>query len=433
MISENIKKIKVLFSSSRAEQILLAILLVFSLVRFFVDGFALEIMGRSSLLGYDFQIYYLAGKMLQTREDIYNFNNLRELAQQDPTIKVKEVSPYIYPPLLAIILMPLSYLPFSWAYPIWVLCQQAFLIASLSLLAKSLPALGTWIWPFLIVLAVNMYPVHLTIDIGQINLLILLILCLVLYLAQRDHFFWAGIMVGVATMIKMSPLLLLGLFIFQRKWRAVVGVFAALIILTALSIALAGPQNMLSFFSTSLRDSILIPIEWINNVSPAAFLHQLLPALGLGYLEVPSRLAIALVWLSLIAVFSYRQLPQTDLAFTLLFSLWVTAMLLISPITWEHHLVMLLPAFGAAITALVSARHFSIMLLVWLSLTYTLIAFENLITNRFGEGWMFHGNYLHDYFYANIRLLGLISLFALLIILLRHVQRETSALAEAPQ
>lgn len=169
----------------------------------FCRGFCTRIPGRSITRGWDLQTYYIAGEMLRSGENIYDAESAREQAKQHPTIVVKNVAPYIYPPFLAIMMTPLSYLPFPWAYRLWALCQQIFLIAALYFLAKSLPELGGWSWPLLIILTANMWPVYQTIDIGQVNVLMLFILCLVLYIARTGRFFWARIVLGLGAMIRV--------------------------------------------------------------------------------------------------------------------------------------------------------------------------------------------------------------------------------------
>lgn len=62
----------------------------------------------------------------------------------------------------------------------------------------------------------------------------------------------------------------------------------------------------------------------------------------------------------------------------------------------------------------------SVLLAIVLGVNYALIAFENLALNRFGQWqfkwgwWIFDGDYLREYFYADVRLLALCALFCLI-------------------
>jgi len=412
-------------------QVLLIVVLVFSLARYFVDGFALEMMGRSLSQGGDFKAYYLAGAMLRAGEDVYDLERSYEVAQHLFSAEVVGSAkyPYLYPPPLAIAMIPLSHLPFRWAYRLWVLGEQVFLIASLYLLAENLPSFGGYAWPFLIILAANMYPVYLSNDIGQVGMLILLVLSLAIHFARRGRFFWAGVVLGVGGMIKISPLLLLGFFALQRKWRALTGAILALVVLSAVSIGVAGPQVMFSFIQTNLGKSVPEQIGFYSNLSLAAFIHRLFSVPGGSPYELPVRWGFILTCLGLLVLLSHRQYPQTGQTFTVLFSLWITAMLLVSPITWEHHLVWLLPAFGFAVSALVDTQsRSSPWLFLWFALIYTVVAFENLPLNRFGQWqfqsgwWIFSGDYLRTNFVADLRLFAVAGFFVLLIVILRSMR-----------
>ncbi|MCS7017180.1 MAG: DUF2029 domain-containing protein [Gemmatales bacterium] len=406
-------------------QVLLVVALVFALARYSVEGFALEIAGRSITRGWDLQTYYIAGEMLRSGENIYDHESARERAKQHPSLVVKDVAPYIYPPFFAIAMTPLSYLPFPWAYRVWVFCQQVFLAVALYFLAKSLPELGGWSWPLLIMLAANMWPVYQTIDIGQVNILMLLILCLTLYFARTGRFFWAGTVLGIGAMIKISPLLLMGLFVLQRRWSAIVSLFLTVTVLTLLSLVIVGPENMLAF--ASIDDRISTQVGWMHNLSPTALFHRVLPALGVASLEWPASVGVSFTVLTIVGAFSLRSYPYRDLAFALLFALWTTTMHLVSPVTWEHHFVMLLLAMGTSAAAIVSTwERSSLCLSLGFACVYVLLSFEHLVYTRIGQWWQFSGSYFHDYFFADLRLLGLISLFTLQVILFRRTQEKSS-------
>lgn len=398
--------------------ILVTLVLVFSITRYAVDGVALPIMGRSLSQGGDFQTYYIAAAMLRAGEDMYDHRRALQFTAAHSSVAYPEVQYYLYPPLLAIVLSPLSTLPYPLAYKVWVVINQIFLAGTLLLLSKSLPMFQRWSLPILVILAGNMYPFYLSIDIGQINILILLLITAAFASAFQQRMFLAGVMIGIAAMIKISPLLLIGLFVFQRQWKAIWGFAASLALLTVFTALVAEPQSLAGFIHVSLMNSIPIQVDWIDNASPAAFLHRLTGALNIAPLEPGLRWLATLIVLSVLGLCSLPQRSTNDPTFGLLFGLWVLGMHLLSPITWEHHLVwtLLVVAVTAGYLVHLNARR-TMPLAIVLAISYMLIAFENLTLNRLGQwqfkrGWWFlSGDYLREYFFADVRLVALVILF----------------------
>jgi hypothetical protein len=421
-----------LINTERILTIFIAVTLMFSITRYTVDGFALQMMGRSLSQGGDFQNYYIPSALFVAGKNMYDREEALKFAMSHPSVEYSYVSYYLYPPLLAIVLAPLSQLPFPTAYRVWVVLQQVFLVGTLLLLARSLPMFGRWSLPILTVLACNMYPFYLSNDMGQVNVLILLLVAAALDGAIRGRMFFAGVMIGIATMIKISPLLLIGLFVLQRRWPAVWGFVVSMALLTTLSALIAGPEAIQGFINVSLMRSIPDQVRWINNASPSAFIHRMFEALHIGQFEMGVRWLTVLIVLGVLGLCSLKQVKPDDPIFALIFGFWVLGTHLISPITWEHHLVLTLLVFGVTAGYLVQMKSRHVVLLaVILGMNYSLIAFENLTLNRFGQWqfgrgwWIFSGNYLREYFYADVRLLALSTLFCLIGILLFQSQARS--------
>lgn len=419
-------------------QIIFSILFVFSIARYFVDGFALEMMGRSLSQGGDFGVYYVAGLMLRRGEDIYDWNLMHNVAQQELGADIGRSLGFWYPPPLAIAMAPMSLLPYRLAYRLWVLGEQVCLFTSLVLLARTSKALGKWGLPLLVAVAANMWPVYLAIMIGQVNMLILLVLCLALYLARENRFMAAGVVLGLGAMIKLSPALLVVFFLLQRRWRVATGAFLSVAALTVASVLIAGPQSIGSFFQASLGQAIPSQVDWQGNLSAAALIGRFLPPANYPLASAGVRWGLTSILLVALAALSLKQLATSGVRFSLLYGLWLAAMLLVSPITREDHLVWLIPAFWVACTAIVGAQNrFAGWLTAALGLIYTLAAFENLPLNRYSQWafqtgwWIFSGEYLRADFFSDVRLVSLLGLSALLVILYRRYGRTEASTAPA--
>lgn len=418
-------------SSSALVRVGLITLLIFTFARYSFDSVLLPLMGRSLAQGADFQPYYVAAHMVRDRQNVYDLA-LQAAQMKKLAVPVDAYLPYLYPPLLAIALVPLTPLPFKLAYRVWVILQQLVLVGVLLLLSRSLPWLGRAALPMLIVLAGNFYPLYQNIDIGQVNLVVLLIFCAALLLYQRAQFFWAGVLIAVGTMLKVSPVLLMGLFVLQRQWRALWGFAAAMVVLLVSFVLINGPDTVISFFTFSLGQAVPAQAHWLNNVSLAAVLYRSTNALHLQVLERPLWYLSVAAILGTLLLLSYKKRTASGIEFALLFSAWVVAGVLLSPISWEHHLVLLLLPLGvlfAAIARLERAKNF-IALSVSFGILYLLLAFENVTLQRsgqwnFGTGWwIFTGDYLRLTFFPDIRLFAVVVTFLLLVTVFRLVSRS---------
>ncbi len=385
-------------SSNALLRVGLITLLVFTIARYSFDSLLLPLMGRSLSQGGDFQSYFVAALMVRERQNIYDLEKRFALIEKNPALPVKTKPPYLYPPLLAIALVPFTNFSFGAAYRVWVLVQQIFFVLAVLLLARNLAWLGRAALPAVILLAGNFYPLYQNVDVGQINLLILLTLCASLFFWRREQFFWAGVMIALGAMLKVSPVLLLGLFVLQRQWRAVWGFTLATLVMLALFVAVVGLETVTSFVTVSLGSNIPQLIGWINNASLAAFFFRVTHGIGLAFLERPLWYASIALILGALLVISYKKRAAASLEFALLYSAWVVASILVAPITWEHHLVVLLLPLGillCALAALERSRHFLIMTISF-AVIYLLLAFENVTLQRAGQ-WQF-GTGVVDFF-----------------------------------
>src|SRR6188472_2040838 len=164
----------------------------------------------------DFHVYYQTARVLAQGQDIYT-------AGISP--------PYVYPPLLAILVLPLSALPVATATIMWKVLQHLCLIAAGALLVSLLPRgvrpLAAGILLFCWLLA----PVHDEILLGESNSLVLLLVVGTIWLMVRgvEREKWesdgtategsgdrlmaaAGTLLALAASIKVLPVVLIAYF-----------------------------------------------------------------------------------------------------------------------------------------------------------------------------------------------------------------------------
>ena len=194
-------------------------------------------------------------------------------------------------------------------------------------------ALGLWL-----------EPVRTTFNYGQINLFLAALL-LAGAAAEVRHGrggtrsradFWGGLSVGLAAGVKLTPALTGLYYLLQRRWSAVawsVATFAATVAIGWI----AAPAETVRFFTALMFDPARTgPIWSAINQSLRGALSRVLGEDRVGIWLVCAVLAFGLgVWCT------WRSLRADDRTAAFL-AVQVTA-LLISPISWSHHWVWVLP------------------------------------------------------------------------------------------
>ncbi len=158
---------------------------------------------------------------------------------------------------------------------------------------------------------------------------------------------WAGIGIGLAGAVKLTPLLFIGYALVVREWRlarVATGVFLA----ATLGAWVIAPHDSAVFWTHALRRTDRVgDLGYVSNQSLLGALYRL----GTGDGE---HLRWLLAVLAVLAWWAVRvRRPDTDdtAEHTAGFALTGVAACLVSPVSWVHHLVWLLPALLLALRA----------------------------------------------------------------------------------
>jgi len=257
-------------------------------------------------------------------------------AEQTPDFPL----PFTYPPFAALVFYPLHLLPFG----LVAFCWQVGIVAALyGVVRVSQRLLGVaagdghrtaMLWT---AVAIWIEPLRSTFDYGQVNVILVLG---VLYAAYSSRWWLSGLLVGLAAGVKLTPAVTGLYFLGMRRWGAVI--FSAVIFLATvgLSIAVIGQQARY-YFTDLLGDASRIgPIGTSFNQSWRGGISRILGHdAGYGPLVLA---AIAVT--AVLALLAWRALGA-DGDRDRLGSLLVVQLfgLLISPISWTHHWVWLVP------------------------------------------------------------------------------------------
>nr|WP_240162997.1 mannosyltransferase [Mycolicibacterium sphagni] len=244
--------------------------------------------------------------------------------------------PFTYPPFAALMFYPLHLLPFG----LVALCWQLGIVAALyGVVRVSQRLLGVPAWEGHRVAmqwtAVGIWiePLRSNFDYGQINVILVLA---VLYAAYSSRWWLSGLLVGVAAGIKLTPAITGLYFLGVRRWGA--AAFSAIVFFATvgLSVAVIGQQARF-YFTDLLGDAGRIgPIGTSFNQSWRGGISRILGHdAGYGPI-VLAGIAVTAV----LALLAWRALDGDRLGLLLVVQLFG---LLISPISWTHHWVWLLP------------------------------------------------------------------------------------------
>jgi hypothetical protein len=230
--------------------------------------------GTGTVGGIDFKAYYIAADMLRSGKDFYDVQQQAEEVQARG-LPLNE-SYYIYPPLLAIIFVPLTALPMEQAAQVWFFLNMALYALSLVIIWRALKlSRHSAILPLLWILAFLFPPALFTLYKGQVNIVILLLLAVTYWLSARDRQVLAGLALGVATMIKIIPVLLLPYAFWKRRYALGLTAVATISVLALLGLVIvgAGPHRT---YLASVLPSLAQPRPNPTNQSLGGFLSLLL-------------------------------------------------------------------------------------------------------------------------------------------------------------
>lgn len=243
--------------------------------------------------------------------------------------------PFTYPPFAAVVFYPLHLLPFGLVAFFW---QVGIVAALYGVVSLSLRLLGranartAMLWT---AAGIWTEPLRSTFDYGQINVLLVLA---VLYAVYSSRWWVSGLLVGLAAGVKLTPAVSGLYFLGVRRFGAAAFsavVFAATV---AVSIVVVGGQGRY-YFTDLLGDAGRIgPIGTSFNQSVRGAISRIL---GHDARYGPVVVAI-LVVAAVLAVLAWRAVDGgTDrLAGIVIVQLFG---LLLSPISWTHHWVWLIP------------------------------------------------------------------------------------------
>jgi len=315
--------------------------------------------------GFDFSAYYLAAKLVSPKpgQNLYdlplyadgrmNLNAAAPLhsAWQSAAIRfhVPFAAPFIYPPFFSIVMKPLAYLSFDSAFIAWKIISVLLLSVAVTLaLRLGGLTIGRKLALMLGVGLSSYYPLGDSLFMGQIDCLILFLLAASVWLLAKNETSVSALCFAAATLLKLTPVLAIPLFLFHRRWKWLGAYAAWMSCLLMVSVNQAGWAVHRQFLLV-VMPSISCGSPACQNSSLVAYVQQLYQrqAPSVAPVTIPphacaiSRLVAFAVYSLLLARF-YRRPGSGELVRDLV--LVVLVELAISPIAWWHdYTIALLP------------------------------------------------------------------------------------------
>ncbi|HEX6499499.1 MAG TPA: glycosyltransferase 87 family protein [Micromonosporaceae bacterium] len=310
---------------------------------------------------------------------------------------------FTYPPFAAFTMTPMALVPWPVAIVISVVATT---LATLFVLDRFVAPVARryrgnrWFWLAVTACFVAVFePMRETMLFGQVNMLLVALVAVDLLMLLPRGSRFTGVGIGLATAVKLTPGIFIVYLAITRRWRAAL-VASVTTGIATLATAAVAPDTAREFWTDALWDTDRVgSLAFVSNQSLEGFVARLDPA-------DPSRV----LWLALVvAVFALWvwRVRRTAAAGDEFAGLALTGVVgcLLSPVTWVHHLVWVLPALLlVADRGLAATGRRRWWLLGFAAATYVLLS-SRLVWRynwHFG-GWAVLGS--NAYVYASLALL----------------------------
>ena len=308
---------------------------------------------------WNFSHYYASAIVLRAGGDPYK-TDLQPIGAR-LGLKIDEINRGTYPPTFIWCFSPLTRLPVRSAFFVWQALSLACLVAGLVLLMRETVSRRAAGWLSLAV--IFFAPVQLHMVLSQSQFIIFLMLVLVIRALERSRDAEAGLILAAAALLRAYPLAMAGYLVVRHRWRALGWMAAGLAGGALITIAAVGLNTFLDFrYVPGLITSHYF-LSQPGNIALGSFISRMFWRLS-GYGLVSSHehlreaVSFAVCAAVGIAVAMRTWTRGNDDADTdrRAYSLWIATMILISPTSWIHYLVLLILPFIQISSAAIAGR-----------------------------------------------------------------------------
>ncbi len=327
----------------------------------------------------DFTVFIAAGRAVLDGTDIYEAHNVRGWY-------------YLQPPLFAVAMVPFAMIPQMWAVLIWYLLSVAMMIAAVRMCVRMMsrrqpPSQNQFVIylvpPLLVVLLLVSALAH-----GQSSVLMLWLVIAALYCNEQGHAVVGGVSLAGATLVKVFPVLLLGYFVWRKKWRFVAASLLALVlglfVLPSFAYGWKGNRVFLEKWVTRVVSpalqsekeraneplyNTLLNSDMVNNQSLPAVLWRWTKVQSASWIARLGVVAMACV----IFLVGRKSAPINE---PLILGAALICTVLAPPVSWSHYFLVLLFPLTALIALLQRTADQSLKRIIYVCLgIYAVLCF----------------------------------------------------------
>ena len=347
------------------------------LLAFYAARFLLPLLAPQAPRADDFQDYLFAAQQITVGGDPYA-DFVRNHVPWDWSLS----SGYLYPPAFAVTLIPLTWVSNDLAVRIWLFVIQAAVLASLLIIYRVIGSPRRAEMLAVVAVLTTFFPLANTVFAGTMNSFLLLLLtgAWACWLRRRDVM--TGTLVGVAAIFKLFPLALLPYLVWRRHWKLVAAMALTGLGGLALGLVVTSLDHNIYYFRDMLPH-LAAGTGYRENQSLAGFTARICQPSTADAGGSAGWCGRLLDW-PLILLLLAIVLRATSRAARsgLEFALAVSALPLISSVTWSFHLVILILPIGLlirlAFTGALSRAAGRVLIAAWLCFS-VLPAFHYLL------------------------------------------------------
>lgn len=322
-------------------QIIAGFMLAFFLLYFGLQFYLKAFLG----FAWDYSVNWTAALALREGVSLYDHAALQQLAISHIDGHARNLfsgrfTSFVGLPTTAILHLPFSYIPYGASVLCYRLSAVFALLLAILVTGFALPKplrLRAWLVGVLCLLSWNAFA--FSVQLGQVDAWVILSLAAAVFAVSRAWWKRAGIAIGIAVLLKISPGWLLLYCLLKRQWSILFVAFATISVGLLLSCLPQHGADLWRFFTVvlpSLGDS---PLH-VQNQALGAFLARLTTpdtlllsfSVSIGAWKIVGAAVAALLLLMLHHVTRRTTMQAMD------FSAIIMLALLAGPLTWDHYL-----------------------------------------------------------------------------------------------
>jgi alpha-1,2-mannosyltransferase len=300
---------------------------------------------------FDFSINYTGSRLLSVRGSDGPLYNRIALATEAapytayPVLYTKLYLTYIQTPLTAVLSVPVSRMPLDDAQLVFLSLSNLLLVAAAAVMVIELRPSRLLVAAAFFIFA-TYEAMFDSLRLGQVDAIIVFCLALAFVLLRHGRHPLMGAPLALAAALKLSPVVVIGYFAWRRAWRVVGVAAASIVLLTVVSVLVAGWDNNVTFVRDTMP-RLMKGSTFYDNVSLGGAAARAHFGRWSWYYEDevpewPAALRLGMLALNAAVVLGAYLVAGRDEETG--FMLSVAVAILISPVSWSFYPTWLIPS-----------------------------------------------------------------------------------------